>query len=300
MLYAGNNLPGPPPSSRFKKASASEASPTISLRPAERVQLTHGGVAYEAFAEAGMVSRTRTTVKSSAKPGTVERGRIRAPPGRSSARRPRIATWSRGKVTTSPAGSPLEIDDSGRVRIESIVESIGECRYGTHDISRTELDTGNEPPYRYQKFISDIAGQDIKSHDGDFRKSPSGGRATGSGAPRPSPAPRSPDLISDDRRALPAVLRGTPGVVPEVPPRPGRPDLQRLRGLRLRVAQGERLAACGMSRLVRGAVFGKRGQGDGADASKEHGREYTAVSKNVRDRMLAGVRWHSTSGSRRS
>jgi hypothetical protein len=95
----------------------------------------------------------------------------------------------------------LEIDDSGRVRIENIVELIRECRYGIHDISRTELDRSNNlprfnmplelglflgatrfgspkqrrkrslildrEPYRYQKFISDIAGQDIKSHDND-------------------------------------------------------------------------------------------------------------------------------------
>lgn len=95
----------------------------------------------------------------------------------------------------------LEIDDSGRVRIENIVELIRECRYGIHDISRTELDSASnlprfnmplelglflgatrfgspkqqrkralildQEPYRYQKFISDIAGQDIKPHDGD-------------------------------------------------------------------------------------------------------------------------------------
>lgn len=95
----------------------------------------------------------------------------------------------------------LEIDDSGRVRIENIVELIGERRYGIHDISRTELDADNElprfnmplelglflgatrfgspkqrkkrslildrEPYRYQKFVSDISGQDIKSHDSD-------------------------------------------------------------------------------------------------------------------------------------
>ncbi len=95
----------------------------------------------------------------------------------------------------------LEIDDSGCVRIENIVELIRECRYGIHDISRTELDRANNlprfnmplelglflgatrfgspkqqrkhslildrEPYHYQKFISDIAGQDIKSHDGD-------------------------------------------------------------------------------------------------------------------------------------
>lgn len=95
----------------------------------------------------------------------------------------------------------LEIDDSGRVRIENIVELIRDCRHGIHDISRTELDEENalprfnmplelglflgatrfgspkqqrkrslildREPYRYQKFVPDIAGQDIKSHDGD-------------------------------------------------------------------------------------------------------------------------------------
>lgn len=34
------------------------------------------------------------------------------------------------------AQCPLEIDDSGRVRIESIVGLIRECRYGIHDISQ--------------------------------------------------------------------------------------------------------------------------------------------------------------------
>jgi hypothetical protein len=95
----------------------------------------------------------------------------------------------------------LEVDDSGRVRIENIVELIRECRHGIHDISRMELDNENDlprfnmplelglflgatrfgstkqqrkrslildrEPYRYQKSVSDIAGQDIKSHDGN-------------------------------------------------------------------------------------------------------------------------------------
>lgn len=94
----------------------------------------------------------------------------------------------------------LEIDDAGRVRIESIYELIAGCRFGIHDVSRTELDEINQlprfnmplelglflgasrfgadyhqdksvlildrEPYRYQKFISDISGQDIKSHEG--------------------------------------------------------------------------------------------------------------------------------------
>jgi hypothetical protein len=40
----------------------------------------------------------------------------------------------------------LEIDDSGRVRMENIVELIQDCRYGIHDISSTELDDANNLP----------------------------------------------------------------------------------------------------------------------------------------------------------
>ncbi len=95
----------------------------------------------------------------------------------------------------------LEIDDGGQVRIEKILEMIRECRLGVHDISRTEADQGSQLPrfnmpfelglflgaakfgagnqksklclvldrerYRFQKFMSDIAGQDIKSHKDD-------------------------------------------------------------------------------------------------------------------------------------
>lgn len=91
-----------------------------------------------------------------------------------------------------------EIDDGG-VRINRVIRIIGECRYGIHDISRTQLDEENRLPrfnmplelgidmgcrylssdkqhkrksqlildkdqYRFQKFISDIAGQDPKAH----------------------------------------------------------------------------------------------------------------------------------------
>jgi hypothetical protein len=99
------------------------------------------------------------------------------------------------------ARSALEIDDGGETRIEKIQRIIGQCKFGIHDISRTELDEDNELPrfnmplelgiflgakkfggkgqkdkrclimdreqYRYQIFISDIAGQDIKSHNDD-------------------------------------------------------------------------------------------------------------------------------------
>lgn len=92
----------------------------------------------------------------------------------------------------------LEIEDGTETRIDKIYRIIRECPYGIHDISRTELDKINGLPrfnmpfelglfmgakrfgdryqkkkmcliidhdlYRYQKFISDIAGQDIQSH----------------------------------------------------------------------------------------------------------------------------------------
>jgi hypothetical protein len=91
-----------------------------------------------------------------------------------------------------------EIDDGGEVRIEKILRIIKVCRYGIHDLSRTELDRASKLPrfnmplelglflgaqrfglsqqrkksclildreqYRYQKFISDISGQDIRAH----------------------------------------------------------------------------------------------------------------------------------------
>jgi len=99
------------------------------------------------------------------------------------------------------ARSTLEVDDGAEVRIEKIQRIIAECRHGIHDISRTDLDTGsglprmNMPfelglflgakrygsglqrkkmsiifdrePFRYQTFLSDIAGQDIRSHHND-------------------------------------------------------------------------------------------------------------------------------------
>ena len=98
----------------------------------------------------------------------------------------------------------LEDDDASEVRIDKIYNMIAGCRYGIHDISRTELDKNsrlprfNMPlelgvflgakkfgieeqkrkkclildtePYRYQKFISDIAGQDIQAHNNNSRE----------------------------------------------------------------------------------------------------------------------------------
>jgi hypothetical protein len=97
------------------------------------------------------------------------------------------------------ARSALEADDSAEVRIEKIAKIIKACKYGIHDISRTELGVATGLPrfnmplelglfmgarrfgsnddkrkaclildsdrYRYQRFCSDIAGQDIQSHE---------------------------------------------------------------------------------------------------------------------------------------
>lgn len=92
----------------------------------------------------------------------------------------------------------LETDDSSDNRFEKICRIIAQCKYGIHDISKTDLDPKSNLPrfnmplelglflaskrfgnglqrkkkciifdrqqYRYQKFISDISGHDIHSH----------------------------------------------------------------------------------------------------------------------------------------
>lgn len=95
------------------------------------------------------------------------------------------------------------MDDGSETRIDKLYRIIGESRYGIHDLSRTELDKFHQLPrfnmplelgiflgakrfgaddqkqkrclildveqYRYQKFISDIAGIDVTQHRGDAR-----------------------------------------------------------------------------------------------------------------------------------
>lgn len=95
-----------------------------------------------------------------------------------------------------------EVEDGGEVRIEKIRRIIAQCKFGLHDISRTELAGVLELPrfnmpfelgiflgaryfgdseqskkvclivdsdrYRYQAALSDIAGQDIQSHDNSY------------------------------------------------------------------------------------------------------------------------------------
>lgn len=97
--------------------------------------------------------------------------------------------------------SARELDDAGQTRIDKLYQLIQECRYGIHDLSRTELDDEHKLPrfnmplelgiflgakrfgdeaqrekrvlildveqYRYQKFISDLAGMDIHQHGGE-------------------------------------------------------------------------------------------------------------------------------------
>lgn len=91
-----------------------------------------------------------------------------------------------------------ERDDCGEVRLEKILQIIGVCTYGIHDLSRKGSDPAhglarfNMPfelglflaasrfgrrkkatlvleteQYDYHKFISDIAGQDIRAHGDD-------------------------------------------------------------------------------------------------------------------------------------
>ena len=91
--------------------------------------------------------------------------------------------------------------DSGRVRVEKIRDLVRSCRYSIHDISRMEaLERGDEPrfnmpfelgldlgcryygasrlrnkqclilekePYRYQRVLSDISGNDVRAHGSD-------------------------------------------------------------------------------------------------------------------------------------
>lgn len=95
------------------------------------------------------------------------------------------------------ARSARERLDSSQIRLHKIVDLIGRSRYSIHDLSRTELDDATTLPrfnmplelgidlgckafsrpharktllvfdaeqYRYQKFLSDIGGQDIQRH----------------------------------------------------------------------------------------------------------------------------------------
>jgi hypothetical protein len=111
--------------------------------------------------------------------------------------------WALVFTVTACGYSPrctLEHEDASQVRITKIFRLIDASALSIHDVSRTELDGDNQLPrfnmplelgaflgakefggprhrkkrclvldrerYRYQKFISDIGGQDIRSHGG--------------------------------------------------------------------------------------------------------------------------------------
>ena len=96
------------------------------------------------------------------------------------------------------------MDDASETRIDKLYRIIEESRFGIHDLSRTELDPVNHLPrfnmplelgiflaakrfggeqqnvkrclvmdieqYRYQRFISDLAGVDIQPHNAEPRR----------------------------------------------------------------------------------------------------------------------------------
>ena len=102
------------------------------------------------------------------------------------------------------ARSAEESEDGAEVRVEKLFRIISQCRFGIHDLSRTTLDTEYRLPrfnmplelglflgarrygtdtqrrkiclilererYRFQRFCSDIAGQDIRAHGNDVDK----------------------------------------------------------------------------------------------------------------------------------
>lgn len=131
--------------------------------------------------------------------------------------------------------SAFELDDCGQLRLEKLYGLIEQCRYGIHDLSRTELDAANKLPRfnmplelglflgakrygnagqrlkralildierrRYQKFISDLAGMDIKgTRLGRVEGTPANARLAGQCL-----APRTAERQSDCRlvRAIP-------------------------------------------------------------------------------------------------
>jgi hypothetical protein len=100
------------------------------------------------------------------------------------------------------ARSAREKLDSSEIRLQKIIRLIGGSRFSIHDLSRTEVDSVNDLPrfnmplelgidlgckafsrrhskksllifdseqYRFQKYLSDIAGQDIHRHDNEPR-----------------------------------------------------------------------------------------------------------------------------------
>lgn len=98
----------------------------------------------------------------------------------------------------------LEASNAGQIRLNKIMDIISSCKYSIHDLSRTEIDTDTKLPrfnmplelgldlgcrrfgtpfqktkvslvmdteqHRYERFISDIKGQDIYAHGGSVER----------------------------------------------------------------------------------------------------------------------------------
>jgi hypothetical protein len=133
----------------------------------------------------------------------------------------------------------LEVIDGAATRISKIEKLIEDCQLGIHDISRTELDAVNNlprfnmplelglflgakrfgdtsqrrkkclvldtAPYRFQMFMSDIAGQDIAAHNGDVDEVINRVRAFLNSAKRGNPLP-SGNVIRESYDAFLAAL----------------------------------------------------------------------------------------------
>ena len=136
----------------------------------------------------------------------------------------------------------LEAYDAGEVRIEKIVALVRNCRLGVHDISRTELNAASLPrfnmpfelglflgakrfgnavqrrktclvldrePYRYQAFLSDIAGQDIAAHGGEPTRAIGAVRDWLAAGQRRRPSPGGAEIVrrfAEFSAALPGTL----------------------------------------------------------------------------------------------
>lgn len=136
------------------------------------------------------------------------------------------------------------MSDASETRIEKLYGIIDQSRYSIHDLSRTELDRktrlprfnmplelgiflgakrfGNEDnrqkrclvmdiqQYRFQKFVSDLAGMDITPHEGDPRKMVGHVRDWLVTVSRRRSIPSTADILKsydDFRAALPKIAR---------------------------------------------------------------------------------------------
>lgn len=151
--------------------------------------------------------------------------------------------------------SARELDDGGQTRIDKIYALIEECRYGIHDLSRTECVQASGLPrfnmplelgiflgakrygvpahkqkrvlildienYRYQRFISDLAGMDIHAHAGNVQSALTEVRnwlanVSRRDLPSAERVSRLHDRFLNDLPALAQALEFDPGCIPYI------------------------------------------------------------------------------------